>query len=324
MPLSVIGSGSGLAPLNFGAMASLNSILAKERNAGNRFKPPQTEDKERQINEPIFKAHPISEHPKPRIAEILNGIRALNLPLKLFVGEATYQNHKPTDEKLEVWKLANGDGFEFQFYMDCDNGKLPIHAIWLRCETEKQGSFFAVRRFFEQVAALLLEHCGYPFIYGRAVWSSNSRIRALPDKPDIESDWRWLPVFCGWDDSLKPIVYEGLVVFYLRIGFILHPRYGDENFVVYTSRSYTQKFIAENSQAKWNELTQLSLARRREWLAIQKQRAAQVSQPQEKIRAALEYEKNKRKRYEQHLEQLWTQIKNRKSDNWLSPSSRSF
>jgi hypothetical protein len=300
-------------------MASLNAILTKERCAGNRFKPTQTEDKERQINEPIFKEHPISEHPKPCIVEILNGIRALNLPLKLYVGEATYKDHKPTDEKLEVGKLANGDGYEFQFFIDSDSGKPPIHAIWLRCETEKQGSFFAVRKFFEQVSALLLEHCGYPFIYGRAVWSSNSRIKALPDKPDIERDWRWLPVFCGWDASLKPIVYEGLVVFYLRIGFILHPRYGDENFVVYSSRSYTQKFIAENSQSKWDELTQHSLARRREWQTIQKQRTAQVSQPKEKIRAALEYEKNKRKRTEEQFERLWTQMTNRRFDNRLVP-----
>jgi hypothetical protein len=313
MPRSVIGSGFSVAPLNFGGGISLNTILAKAGSGGNRFAA-QTAEKDRQLTEPVFAEHPITSHDEPRIAEILDGIRAHNLPLKLYAGEAGFKDPQPSDEKQKIWKLANGEGMEFQFVIDCDSGKPLIHAIWLKVEVEKQGSFFAVRRFFEQVAALLLEHCGYPYLYGRAVWSSNSRIKALPNKPDIEQDWRWLPVFCGWDASLKPIVHEGLVALYLKMGFILHPKHGDENYVVFSSDAYTQRFIAEHGQAKWNEMTQLSFARRREWLAIQKQRAAQVSQPKEKIRAALEYERNKLKRNEQELERLWTQIRTRNAN----------
>jgi hypothetical protein len=224
MPRSVINSGFGFSPLNFGGADSLDSILAKERSLG--FATPR-ENRERKLTEAVFAVHPLTSHADKRITQIIDGIRSLNLPLKLYAGEAGYEDPKLKNEKLDIWKLTNGNGYEFQFVIQSK----MIHAIWLIVEVEKQGFFWKVKRFFEQVADLLLEKCDYSFIYGQAVWTSNSRIKALPEKPEIEKDWRWLPVFCGWDASLKPIVYEGLLVFYFRMGFILHPKHGDENYV---------------------------------------------------------------------------------------------
>jgi len=84
-----------------------------------------------------------------------------------------------------------------------ENGnKGIIDAIWLRINAEEQGNFWAVKRFFDQVAELLLEFCGYDFIYGRAIWSENSTVRTKVEGGKY-NDWRWKPVFSGWDCNLR-------------------------------------------------------------------------------------------------------------------------
>jgi hypothetical protein len=305
----VIGAGFSVPPFDFRARA-MNAIIAMVED--------EAHHEARQLTEPVFAAHPITEHSKPRIMEILNGIRALNLPLNLFAGETGFKYAKPTDKKLDVWKLTNGRGYEIQFVIQEGIGKPhdgygKIHGIWLKVDVQKQGAFWAVKSFVEQVTNLLLEHCGYDFLWGRAAWSANSRIKALP-KPDKNNDWRSLPFFVGWDAELNPIVYEGLLVFYLRLGFFRHPD-TDENVVVYPSRSQAAKLIAANGQDRWNELTQLSFARRREWHTLQRQRAALVTEPERKIREAMERQKRKDREHERQLENLWTQITNRRFDN---------
>jgi len=306
---SVCGIGGGLAPLEFGAAAVLDALRACEPD----------------LNEPEFAAQPITSHHKPRISEILAGISTLNLPLKLYAGKATLKHAQPTDKSLEVWKLANSEGYQIQFEIVEGSGKPhddygKIYALWVKVDVEKQGAVWKLKAFIEQVASLLLQHCGYSCLLGHAIAAANSEIKNLL-KPDPEYDWRWLPVFCGWSVDLQPIVHQGLLALYVKIGFILHPKHGDKSLVVYPSRAYTQQFISEHGQAKWNEATQLSFARRHEWRAIQKQRAAQVSQPEEKIREALERPlkrlKEQRRAFERQIEHAWKQINEQRYVNRL-------
>jgi hypothetical protein len=209
---------------------------------------------------------------------------------------------------------------EFQFVIQEDEGKPfedygVLHAMWLKVDVAIQGSFYRLRRFWEQVADLLLEKCGYSIIYGRGVWSSNSRVRGL-NEINREKDWRWLPQFAGWDENLRPIVVQGLVLMYLRLGFFLLPEKADENLLIYPSRERVQKFIALNGQADWHRLTELSLTRRKEWRIKQRERIAKVSQPEKIIRAALDRAIHNQKEKEGDFAHLWTPRKIRNNMGW--------
>jgi hypothetical protein len=293
----------------FGSLPSIDEIIAKETSWRNAVEPSDDDDEPLPLDEPVFDIHPLSRHYKGRINEILAGIREKNLPLKLFAGEAKIRSTKP-HPPAEVWKLADGKGMEFQFIIQEDEGKPfenygVLHAMWLKVDVAIQGAFWRLKRFWEQVADLLLEKCGYSFIYGRAVWSSNSQIKGLAE-PNRDMDWRWIQKFVGWDEKLRPIVVQGLVLMYLRLGFFLHPDKADENLVIYPSRQRIKQFIALNGQAEWDKLTELSLSRRKEWHTKQKERAAQISQPETIIRAAIERATHNQKEKEGDFAHLWT------------------
>jgi len=121
-----------------------------------------------------------------------------------------------------------------------------------------------------------LEFCGYDFIYGRAIWSENSTVRNKVEGGKY-NDWRWKPVFSGWDCNLRPILIQGLVLMYLRMGFLILPEFYSENVVAYPSKRFKQIVIKEIGQEAWNEWVRHSLGNRKAWAAIQKERAAKIA-----------------------------------------------
>ena len=290
-------------------MPSTNEILAKERGWRKSSEVTNADEDKLPIDEPNFSVHSLSRHYNRRINEILDGIKENKLPLKLFAGTARIRSKK-SYPPVEVWKLADENGMELQFVIQEDKGSSHdeygvIHAMWLKVDVAKQGGFWSLKRFWQQVADLLLEKCGYSFIYGRAIWSSNSRIRGLAE-PDRDNDWRWLPQFVGWNAALKPIVVQGLVLMYLRLGFFLHPDKAEENLVIYPSKQRVIKWVALNGQAEWDNMTKLSLSRRKEWHAKQKERAARITQPETIIRAAIDRATHNQKEKDGDFAHLWT------------------
>lgn len=240
--------------------------------------------------DPIYGQKPLHEHSNWRISELIHGIRELRLELNLHAGTAAYSGGG--SDGVDVLKLTNGAGFDFEFEIHPGTGKTPeddgvVHALWLKVEPDRQGSFWKLATFFNQVATLLLDCCSYRLIWGRAIWSSNSRVRGLR-QPDIKRDWRALPVFCGFDASLNPLIHEGLLALYLRMGFVHLPDEELENLVVYPSRREAARLANVYGKSKWDEMTQLAFARRHEWRQVQRKRKAMIPDSEERKRQAVE------------------------------------
>jgi hypothetical protein len=220
-----------------------------------------------------------------------------------------------------MWKFSNDAGCDFEFVIQEGTGSHhagygAIHVMWLKVQPEKQGSFWDLRAFFEQVATLLLEHIGYESVWGKAIWSSNSKIKAL-SQPDPEKDWRALPVFCGFDASLKPMIYEGLVVMYLRMGFVLQGSKDDDNLMVYPSQREIQRVVELIGQEAWSEMTQLAYSRRHHWRKIQSERKAKMENPQQVKRQAIQDAHDKLYRDKRYYEKLCNRLLTQRFDSDL-------
>lgn len=258
-----------------------------------------------------YSEYPLGDHFELRIKEMLDGISTLQLPLKLFQGEAEIRGPSSKQGTLKIWKLSNDEGCSLEFSLEgIPKGRIRspdefVHVLWLKVDVQDQGSFWRLSRFFSHVRELLLEWCGFRFMCGRAMWSSNSKIKGTAN-PDRFADWRWKPEFIGWDESLSPIVVSGLIKMYLRMGFILDSSssQADESEVLFLSNRAVQEFVEKNGDEPWRELTQFSFQKRKANRDRQSARAARVQNPEIAIENAKSEYMEREKAWQKNFENL--------------------
>ena len=251
-----------------------------------------------------FSNIPLSRTDNPRIQKIIDGIKELELPLKLYSGTAKVRKwvgHK-LSQKVEMthdqWKIANDEGHSLRFNLDELSAPVPgaensecrdmgrIHTVLYEVKEDRQGSFFKSKRFLiNQLKTLLLEHCGFTAIWGRARWSVNTYTRGRPSK---DQDWRTQWKCVGVAESLKPIFLNKLYLFYMRLGFIadideaidVHEGRLDPQAArtVYLLSDKASKEIREElGDAAWIELNKYNQNNLKDWNDIQRERNKRIN-----------------------------------------------
>lgn len=279
------------------------------------------------IDSLTYSEYPLGDHYELRIKEMLTGISTQGLPLRLFQGEAKIRGQSSKQEAVKVWKLSSDEGCSFEFSLEGipeGRSRSPdeyIHVLWLKVEVQDQGSFWRLTRFFSHVQELLLEWCGFRLMRGRAMWSSNSKIKGLTN-PDMFEDWRWKPEFIGWDKNLEPIVVSGLIKMYLRMGFLLDPssRQSDEAEMLFLSNRAIQEFVEAKGSEAWCELSQFSFQKRKANRNRQNERAARIQNPEIAIENAKSKYMEREKARQRDFENLCKKVsKLGTRENWPFP-----
>jgi hypothetical protein len=180
----------------------------------------------------------------------------------------------------EVFEIRNiKSGFRLQFRIIEKTSFAPvIHILFLIRETIHQGSFFAIKRMLvNELWGNVFEPAGFAYLFGRAVWSSNSEIRhACKDS----EDWRKVIRYVGLDEDLEPILIPSLRLFYHRLGFIQLSSFQEDlgdDYVALLSRSLEKKIREALGDHDWNELTRLHLSNAKNWRETVFQRESRLS-----------------------------------------------
>jgi hypothetical protein len=264
------------------------------------------------LRERRFDEAPCVATPCKRTQEIIDAIKALNMPLTVFEGEAS--GHYWTGDKLSkkepfsipqvMIKDEHGNRLEFdieEFELDepaqpfVNYGK--IHATMFTVETQRQGSYYSAKRFIiGKIKRLLLDHIGYNTLYGRATWSINTEVKGNPAKED---DWRWQFQFVGWDSKLNAIFINKLVLFYYRMGYVADPYQATDviegqlhplaqRTVVLMSDAAMERIKDWMPEEGFYELIKYNKDNAAEWRKLQRQREKELSpKEQEEAKAAV-------------------------------------
>lgn len=279
------------------------------------------------LRERRFDEAPCMSTPCKRSQEMVDAIKALNMPLKLYEGEAS--GHYWTGDKLDkketftipqlMLKDEEGNSLQFdieEFEMDepakpfVNYGK--IHATMYEVETQRQGNYYSAKRFIiGKIKRLLLDHLGYNTLWGRATWSINTEVKGNPAKED---DWRWQFAFVGWDSQLRAIYINKLVLFYYRMGYVADP-YQASDVIDGQIHPLEQRTVVLLSDAAWErtkdwmpedafyELTKYNQDNYKGWQKLQRQREQEISpkeQHERKEQALVECIED-----QQTLDMLW-------------------
>jgi hypothetical protein len=280
----------------------LASIIAQQEETKIR----QLENEHLVYEGEVFNDCPLGGHYNEKIQKIIDCLKDLDLPLKLYSGHCYLRYwggsklDKLIEKEVEQFKLINNEGQSLRFDLGfslCAGGAQTdeasdddesdrVHAVMYQVEEDAQGSFFKCNRFWhQQLKPLLLDRCGFKSIWGRATWSSNTFTRGRPSK---EFDWRWQYVCTGLDSSLRPIYLNKLYLFYLRMGFVADVRQMWDVMdgkldqmaardVYFFSDEAEQELRGLLTEEAWNELTKYNRNRLHEWRAIQKERMTKVN-----------------------------------------------
>ncbi len=248
-----------------------------------------------------FDKSPSVSTPSKRTQEIINGIDALGMPLKLYEGEASgfYWTGENLDKQERftipqiMLKDDEGNSLEFDIEeFDLEEPAEPfvnygkIHATMYTVETQRQGNYYSAKRFLiGKMKRLLLDHLGYNSIWGRATWSINTEVKGNPAKED---DWRWQFQYVGLDSKLRPIYINKLVLFYYRMGYVADP-YQASDVIDGQIHPLEQRTVVLLSDAGWKrteewmpgeafaELTKYNQDNYKAWQKLQRQREKQIS-----------------------------------------------
>ena len=238
-----------------------------------------------------FSSKPITQSNNKRIQTIIDGIKTLGIPLKLYKGNAKShcwegdQLENKTTKTIDQWKITNEENHILRFDLDDDDGMGRVHVVMYEVDQHEQGSWISCKRFWhDQLKPILLEHCGFSSIWGRATYSIDHPVRGNPTKA---KDWRRSFKFMGYDSRLRPIFVNKLWLFYMRLGFIPSPaeiiqvEQGlidvlEAKEIHLLSDQIAQGIKAEIGGAAWSELTKFDVRRIKEWNAIQRKRITQV------------------------------------------------
>jgi hypothetical protein len=226
------------------------------------------------------------KHQNPFVSKILkalnkSGIRGYSLhcgkALSIrYFGPSLQYEEVHSEEVLEI---RNKEGFRLQFRIIEKTAFGPaLHILFLIRETSQQGSFFAIKRMLVgELWEKVFEPMGFAYLFGRAVWSSNSEIRHSGKGCE---DWRKVLRYVGLDEDLEPILIPSLRLFYHRLGFIqfssLQRDVGDD-YVALLSRSVAKKIRESSGENVWNELTRFHLSNAKTWRETVSQRESRLS-----------------------------------------------
>jgi len=237
-----------------------------------------------------FNNYPVGASLNKKIQTIADGIKAIGSPLKLYEGEA--KQHWWTGEFLTEKKTKTVPQYKLNFKshnlrFDLDDGDDlgRVHVQMYEVEPSDQGSWYDCKFFWlELLKPLLLEHCGFFSIWGRAAYSVDHSVKGSPPP---EKDWRRGYRFMGWDSGLKPIYVNKLQLLYLRLGFICNPIQMLEvergnldqqqaNEVHLLSDKGAEDFKKEFGSEVYNEFKKYDYRRVKQWREIQRQRSAKI------------------------------------------------
>ena len=135
-----------------------------------------------------FSEEPCHKHNNFFVSKILKALSKSRLnDYQLYCGKAFYIRYTgrnfcfEEEFSKEVYELRNKkEGFSLQFRIieETDMGPPALHVLFLIRETDRQGSFFAIKRMLvDELWEKVFEPAGFAYLFGRAVWSSNSEIR---------------------------------------------------------------------------------------------------------------------------------------------------
>jgi hypothetical protein len=226
------------------------------------------------------------KHQNPFVAKILKALRKSGIRCySVHCGKAfsiRYFGPSLQYEEVhseEVFEIRNKEGFRLQFRIIEKTAFGPaLHILFLIRETSQQGSFFAIKRMLvNEPWEKVFEPMGFAYLFGRAVWSSNSEIRHSGKGCE---DWRKVLRYVGLDEDLEPILIPSLRLFYHRLGFIqfssLQRDVGDD-YVALLSRSVAKKIRESSGENVWNELTRFHLSNAKTWRETVSQRESRLS-----------------------------------------------
>jgi hypothetical protein len=192
----------------------------------------------------------------------------------LYTGGTNLSREEERSE--EVYELRNKkEGFRLQFRIieETDFGQPALHVLFLIRETDRQGSFFEIKRMLvEELWRQVLELSGFAFLYGRAIWSSNWEIRY---SGLVSKDWRKELSYVGLDDNLEPILIPALRLLYYRLGFVQMGVLDDSfipEYVALLSSTAANKIKDSIGDVKWQEINRYNHANAKIWSEIVAQR----------------------------------------------------
>ena len=237
------------------------------------------------INRLSYNEKACLKHSNRLVAEILRQLKRLE-GYTMHCGHAfsvRYAGHELRSEEVaaeEVFEIRNiKSGFRLQFRIIEKTAYGPaLHILFLIRETSQQGSFFVIKRMLvDELWEKVFEPMGFAYLFGRAVWSSNSEIRHSAKGSE---DWRTVLRYVGLDENLEPILIPSLRLFYHRLGFIqfssLERDVGDD-YVALLSRSVALKIRESSGEHVWNELTRFHLSNAKTWRETVSQRESRLS-----------------------------------------------
>jgi hypothetical protein len=234
-----------------------------------------------------FTEEPCHKHNNFFVLKILKSLSKSRLnDYQLHCGKAIYIRYTgrnlcfEEEFSKEVYELRNKkEGFSLQFRIieETDFGRPALHVLFLIRETDRQGSFFAIKRMLvEDLWQQVLVPSGFAFLYGRAIWSSNSEIRyAGPSS----KDWRKELSYVGLNDKLEPILIPALRLLYYRLGFVQMGVLDDSftsEYVALLSPAAAKKIKDSIGDVKWQEINRYNHANAKIWSEIVAQRESRL------------------------------------------------
>jgi hypothetical protein len=122
---------------------------------------------------------------------LIRGLRNLCLPYDVYSGHAlmeqvTFQMdiyHR----KDPIFKIQDPEGgFSVEYRPDTLFGSKSAYVLFFKRDKNRQGNYFEFKKFIKQeISPLLFQEANYEYIFGKAIWSSNSEIRF-----SHKGDWR--------------------------------------------------------------------------------------------------------------------------------------
>ena len=240
------------------------------------------------LNRLEFEAEALGHSKDDRINRLLTILKVSGLKeYTLHQGRASYTLYEGADLMNETERhsivfefrsVKSGLSLQFDFAESDGNSDFLIHVLLLKRETNRQGSFFAIKRMI--VAELwqrVFVPAGAGCLYGRAVWSSNSEIR----NSGQGDDWRKRSCYVGVNRQLKSIRINGLTLFYLRMGFLpfelIVPNTPPE-FVCLIAPALEERIKKSMSADDWLEAIKYQRSEQERWRSIQDERQSLLSQ----------------------------------------------
>lgn len=122
---------------------------------------------------------------------LIRGLRNLGLPYEVFSGHAlmeqvTFQM-EIYQRKDPIFKIYDPEsGFSIEYRPDALFGSKSAYVLFFKRDKDKQGNYFEFKKFIKkEISPLFFQEAEYEYIFGRAIWSSNSEIRFTH-----KGDWR--------------------------------------------------------------------------------------------------------------------------------------